>query len=43
VLPVAAVVSADGSAAYVSNLAVLPKGDRAARQCCDPFAELRGR
>jgi len=42
VLPVAAVVSADGSVAYVSNLGGRKpvKGDRAARQCCDPFAEL---
>ena len=42
VLPVAAVVSSDGSVAYVSNLGG-PKPsrkDRAARQCCDPFAEL---
>src|SRR5438034_5063578 len=42
VLPVAAVISADGSVAYVSNLGG-PKPttkDRAAKQCCDPFAEL---
>ncbi|MGH8623323.1 MAG: YncE family protein, partial [Burkholderiales bacterium] len=42
VLPVAAVVSSDGAVAYVSNLGG-PKPsrkDRAARQCCDPFAEL---
>jgi len=41
VLPVAAVVSADGSVAYVSNLGGRKpgKGDRTARQCCDPFAE----
>jgi YVTN family beta-propeller protein len=42
VLPVAAVVSSDGSVAYVSNLGG-PKPsrrDRAAKQCCDPFAEL---
>src|SRR6266498_3811076 len=41
VLPVAAVVSSDGSVAYVSNLGGRKpvKGDRAARQCCDPFAE----
>ncbi len=42
VLPVAAVVSADGSVAYVSNLggSKPDTGDRAARQCCDPFAEF---
>ncbi len=42
VLPVAAVVSADGSVAYVSNLGGRKpvRSDRAARQCCDPFAEL---
>jgi YVTN family beta-propeller protein len=42
VLPVAAVVSADGSVAYVSNLGGRKPGarDRAAKQCCDPFAEL---
>src|SRR5919108_662285 len=42
VLPVSAVVSEDGSVAYVSNLGG-PKPtarDRAAKQCCDPFAEL---
>ncbi|HKA60280.1 MAG TPA: hypothetical protein VKD28_16810 [Gemmatimonadales bacterium] len=42
VLPVAAVVSSDGAVAYVSNLGG-PKPtarDRAAKQCCDPFAEL---
>jgi YVTN family beta-propeller protein len=42
VLPVAAVISADGSVAYVSNLGG-PKPtarDRAVKQCCDPFAEL---
>src|SRR5262245_22354340 len=42
VLPVAAVVSSDGTVAYVSNLGG-PKPtarDRAAKQCCDPFAEL---
>ncbi|HEV2671622.1 MAG TPA: hypothetical protein VGU74_11050, partial [Gemmatimonadales bacterium] len=42
VLPVAAVISADGAVAYVSNLGG-PKPtakDRAAKQCCDPFAEL---
>ena len=42
VLPVAAVISEDGSAAYVSNLGGRKPGrrDRAAKQCCDPFAEL---
>jgi YVTN family beta-propeller protein len=42
VLPVAAVVSADGSVAYVSNLGGRKPTarDRAAPQCCDPFAEL---
>src|SRR5213596_703538 len=42
VLPVAAVVSTDGSVAYVTNLGGPKPGsrDRAARQCCDPFAEL---
>jgi DNA-binding beta-propeller fold protein YncE len=42
VLPVAAVVSADGSVAYVSNLGGRKPTakDRAAKQCCDPFAEL---
>jgi YVTN family beta-propeller protein len=42
VLPVAAVVSSDGSVAYVSNLGG-PKPtaqSRTAKQCCDPFAEL---
>ncbi len=41
VLPVAAVVSADGSTAWVSVLGG-PKprsGERAAKQCCDPRAE----
>ena len=44
VLPVAAVVSSDGSVAYVSNLGGSKprRGDRAATQCCDPFAELVG-
>jgi len=42
VLPVAAVVNTDGSVAYVTNLGGPKPGprDRAARQCCDPFAEL---
>ena len=42
VLPVAAVVSTDGSVAYVTNLGGPKPGprDRAAKQCCDPFAEL---
>ncbi|HWC74546.1 MAG TPA: bifunctional YncE family protein/alkaline phosphatase family protein, partial [Gemmatimonadales bacterium] len=42
VLPVAAVISADGSIAYVSNLGGRKPTakDRAAKQCCDPFAEL---
>ena len=42
VLPVAAVVNTDGSVAYVSNLGGHKPGprDRAAKQCCDPFAEL---
>ncbi len=42
VLPVAAVVNTDGSVAYVSNLGGPKPGprDRAAKQCCDPFAEL---
>ena len=42
VLPVAAVVTTDGSVAYVANLGGRKPGprDRAARQCCDPFAEL---
>jgi YVTN family beta-propeller protein len=42
VLPVAAAISEDGSVAYVSNLGGRkpePR-DRAAKQCCDPFAEL---
>ncbi|MCG6957356.1 MAG: beta-propeller fold lactonase family protein [Gemmatimonadetes bacterium] len=41
VLPVAAVVSEDGSTAWVTNFGG-PKPtsrDRAARQCCDPMAE----
>ena len=41
VLPVAAVVADDGSAAWITNFGG-PKpasGDRAARQCCDPMAE----
>src|SRR5436190_12269768 len=42
VLPVAAVVSSDGAVAYVTNLGGSKPGprDRAAKQCCDPFAEL---
>ena len=42
VLPMAAVVSADGAVAYVSNLGGRKptSKDRAAKQCCDPFAEL---
>ncbi|MFN2571151.1 MAG: bifunctional YncE family protein/alkaline phosphatase family protein [Gemmatimonadales bacterium] len=42
VLPVAAVVREDGAVAYVTNLGGRKprRGDRAARQCCDPFAEL---
>jgi len=42
VLPVAAVVSSDGAVAYVSNLGGRKPTakDRAAKQCCDPFAEL---
>src|SRR5262249_53875596 len=42
VLPVAAVVSADGAVAYVTNLGGRKPGprDRSAKQCCDPFAEL---
>ena len=42
VLPVAAVVNTDGSAAYVSNLGGRKPAarDRSAKQCCDPFAEL---
>ena len=41
VLPVSAVVSADGATAYVSVLGgAKPKsGERAAKQCCDPRAE----
>ncbi|HXD23544.1 MAG TPA: hypothetical protein VN613_09320, partial [Gemmatimonadaceae bacterium] len=41
VLPVGAVISADGATAYVTNLGG-PKparGERAAMQCCDPRAE----
>ncbi len=41
VLPVAALVADDGSAAWISNFGG-PKpasGERAARQCCDPMAE----
>jgi len=42
VLPVAAVVSQDGAVAYVSVLGGRKPGakDRAAKQCCDPSAEL---
>src|SRR2546425_1484274 len=42
VLPVAAVMSEDGSVAYVSNLGGRKPTarDRSAKQCCDPFAEL---
>ena len=42
VLPVAAVLSADGSVAYVSNLGGRKPTarDRSAKQCCDAFAEL---
>ena len=42
VLPVAAVINEDGSVAYVSNLGGRKPGPRdpAAKQCCDPFAEL---
>jgi YVTN family beta-propeller protein len=42
VLPIAAVVNTDGSVAYVSNLGGRKPTatDRAAKQCCDPFAEL---
>src|SRR6267378_2163857 len=42
VLPVAAVINTDGSVAYVSNLGGRKPGagDRSAKQCCDPFAEL---
>jgi DNA-binding beta-propeller fold protein YncE len=41
VAPFAAVLSADGSVAYVSNVGgSQPKaGERSARQCCDPRAE----
>jgi YVTN family beta-propeller protein len=42
VLPVAAAINEEGSVAYVSNLGgrkPRPR-DRAAKQCCDPFAEL---
>ncbi|HEY2848887.1 MAG TPA: bifunctional YncE family protein/alkaline phosphatase family protein [Gemmatimonadaceae bacterium] len=41
VLPVGAVISSDGSTAYVTNLGgSKPKnGERAAMQCCDPRAE----
>jgi len=41
VLPVAAVIAADGSEAWITNFGG-PKpesGDRAASQCCDPMAE----
>ncbi|MGH7521133.1 MAG: bifunctional YncE family protein/alkaline phosphatase family protein [Gemmatimonadales bacterium] len=42
VLPVSAVVSEDGATAYVSNLGGRKPTarDRAAKQCCDAFAEL---
>src|SRR5947208_3509714 len=42
VLPVAAVLSEDGSVAYVSVMGGRKPTarDRAAKQCCDPFAEL---
>ena len=42
VLPVAAVISWDGSVAYVSVMGGRKPAakDRAASQCCDPFAEL---
>ena len=42
VLPVAAVVNDDGSVAYVTNLGGKKPGpgERSAKQCCDPFAEL---
>ncbi len=42
VLPVAAVMSEEGSVAYVSNLGGRKPTarDRSAKQCCDPFAEL---
>jgi YVTN family beta-propeller protein len=41
VLPVGAVVAADGSTAYVTNLGGQKpaSGDRASKQCCDPRAE----
>jgi len=41
VLPIGAVVSQDGSTAFVTNLggAKPASGERAARQCCDPRAE----
>src|SRR6267143_4932578 len=42
VLPVAAVLSEDGSVAYVSNFGGRKPTarDRSAKQCCDPYAEL---
>ena len=42
VLPVAAVISADGATAYVTVFGGRKpaRGERAAKQCCDPFAEL---
>jgi len=42
VLPVAAVISEDGSVAYVSVMGGRKPTarDHAAKQCCDPFAEL---
>jgi YVTN family beta-propeller protein len=42
VLPVSAVISDDGSVAYISNLGGRKpmRRDRATKQCCDPFAEL---
>ena len=42
VLPVAAAINADGSRAWVTNLGGRKPtaGSRAARQCCDAFAEL---
>jgi YVTN family beta-propeller protein len=42
VLPVAAAISADGARAWVSNLGGRKPTarSRAAKQCCDPFAEL---
>ena len=41
VLPIASVISEDGSVAWVSVLGgAKPKsGERASKQCCDPFAE----